>query len=41
MIPQIAGYYHSAYIIAVIIYGAYAVSIWARRRALRRKGGER
>ena len=39
MIPQNAGYYHAAYIIAVVLYGAYAVSIWARRRSLRRRGG--
>jgi hypothetical protein len=38
MIPQNAGYYHAAYIIAVVLYGAYAVSIWVRRRTIRRRG---
>jgi hypothetical protein len=40
MTPENAGYYHAAYIIAVVLYGVYAVSIWARRRSLRRKSGE-
>lgn len=35
--PHNAGYFHAAYIIAVTIYGLYAVSIWARRRAVRRR----
>ena len=39
MTPQNAGYYHAAYIIAVVLYGSYAVSIWVRRRAIRRRGG--
>lgn len=39
MIPQNAGYYHAAYVIAVVLYGAYAVSLWARRRAIRRRSG--
>lgn len=37
MMPSNAGYYHAAYIIAVIVYGAYAASVWARRRAVRRR----
>ncbi|HET7620924.1 MAG TPA: hypothetical protein VFK39_03385 [Gemmatimonadaceae bacterium] len=37
MIPQNAGYYHAAYIIAVILYGGYAVTLWARRRTIRRR----
>lgn len=41
MTPQNAGYYHAAYIIAVVLYGTYAVSIWARRRALRRRRAAR
>ncbi|HEY9479609.1 MAG TPA: hypothetical protein VIP79_05950 [Gemmatimonadaceae bacterium] len=41
MIPENAGYYHAAYVVAVVIYGAYAVSIWFRRRSVwRRRGGE-
>ena len=41
MIPQNAGYYHAAYVIAVVLYGAYAVSLWVRRRSVRRRrGGE-
>ncbi len=38
MIPQNAGYYHAAYIVAVVLYGAYALSIWVRRRTIRRRG---
>jgi hypothetical protein len=40
MIPDNAGYYHAAYVIAVVIYGAYAVSIWVRRRSAWRRRGE-
>lgn len=40
MIPDNAGYYHAAYAVAVVLYGVYAVSIWVRRRAVRRRTGE-
>lgn len=39
MTPENAGYYHAAYIVAVVLYGAYAISIWMRRRAVWRRGG--
>ncbi len=39
MIPRNAVYYHAAYIIAIVLYGSYAVSIWTRRRSIRRRGG--
>jgi hypothetical protein len=32
MTPDNAGYYHAAYILAVVIYGGYALSLWLRRR---------
>ncbi len=32
MTPDNAGYYHAAYALAVVIYGAYALSLWFRRR---------
>jgi len=38
MIPENAGYYHAAYIVAVVVYGAYALSIWWRRRAVELRG---
>ena len=38
MIPDNAGYYHAAYVVAVVLYGAYAASLWARRRSIRRRG---
>ena len=34
--PNNAGYYHAAYIIAVILYGGYGFSLWWRLRKLRR-----
>lgn len=37
MMPQNAGYFHAAYIIAVLLYGSYAAGIWVRRRAVRRR----
>jgi hypothetical protein len=30
-------YYHAAYIVAMGIYALYALSIWVRRRAVRRR----
>lgn len=39
MTPDNAGYYHAAYAIAIVLYGAYALSIWVRRRSTRRRGG--
>ena len=32
-----AGYYHAAYIVAALIYGAYAASLWWRGRDLARR----
>lgn len=37
MIPDNAGYYHIAYVVAVVLYGGYAVTIWVRRRSVRRR----
>jgi len=37
--PHNAGYYHAAYIIAALVYGAYALSISWRARAVRRRLG--
>jgi hypothetical protein len=37
MMPHNAGYYHAAYIIAVGVYGLYAVSIWRRRKSVRER----
>lgn len=37
MIPQNAGYYHVAYLVVVVVHAAYAVSIWRRRRTVRRR----
>jgi hypothetical protein len=36
--PQNAGYYHAAYIIVAVVYGAYALSLWLRLRGGRRRG---
>ncbi len=33
--PSNEGYYHAAYIAAVVIYGAYALSLWWRTRQVR------
>ena len=33
--PQNAGYYHAAYIVAVTVYGLYTASLWRRRRLVR------
>ena len=30
--PDNAGYYHAAYVVAAVLYVLYAVSIWVRRR---------
>lgn len=38
MTPSNAGYYHAAYVIAVVVYGAYAASVWVRRKGVRRRG---
>ena len=32
MMPDNAGYYHAAYVVAAVLYVLYAVSIWVRRR---------
>jgi hypothetical protein len=37
MIPENAGYYHAAYIVAVVLYTAYAGSLWWRRRRIRER----
>ena len=33
--PENAGYYHAAYIAVALLYGGYAVSLWARARRVR------
>lgn len=35
--PHNEAYYHAAYVVAMVIYGAYAASIWWRRREVRRR----
>lgn len=37
MIPENAGYFHAAYIAAAVIYVGYVVSLWRRRRHVRRR----
>lgn len=32
MMPDNAGYYYAAYVVAAVVYVMYAVSIWVRRR---------
>ena len=34
--PDNAGYMHAAYAVAATAYALYALSLWRRRRALRR-----
>ena len=36
MPPENAGYMHAAYIVVVVVHCAYALSLYLRRRALRR-----
>lgn len=36
-----AGYYHAAYVAAVVIYGGYALTIWRRRRRVRERWADR
>ena len=35
--PETSAYYHAAYAIALSIYAGYAVSLYLRRKALRKK----
>jgi hypothetical protein len=35
MPPDNAGYYHAAYIVAALIYGLYAATLWRRRARVR------
>jgi heme exporter protein D len=35
--PDNASYYHAAYAISVVVYAVYALSVWRRRRSLRRR----
>lgn len=35
--PEDAYWYHLAYIVAAVIYGGYAVSLWWRRRRWQKK----
>jgi len=37
-IPENAFWYHLAYAVALVVYASYALSIWWRRRWLRRRG---
>jgi hypothetical protein len=36
MTPENAGYYHAAYVVAVVLYVGYAWSVWWRRRRIAR-----
>ena len=42
MSPDNASYYHAAYVVAVLVYLGYTVTLWRRRarvrEALRREG---
>ena len=38
--PQNAAYYHAAYILAAVLYGGYALSVWARSRRVRARLGD-
>ncbi|HVD60122.1 MAG TPA: hypothetical protein VNC11_04560 [Gemmatimonadaceae bacterium] len=33
--PDNSGYYHLAYVLAAVIYGLYAVTLYLRRKRLR------
>ena len=35
--PDTAAYYHAAYVIAGVLYAGYALSLWLRARAARRR----
>ena len=35
MMPETSSYYHIAYLAALAIYGAYALSLYIRRKRLR------
>lgn len=35
--PETSAYYHAAYIVALSIYAAYAISLYLRRKRLRGK----
>ncbi|HEY7876703.1 MAG TPA: hypothetical protein VIC55_00680 [Gemmatimonadaceae bacterium] len=37
--PNNAGYYHAAYAVVAVVYGAYALSLWVRRRRAQEKLG--
>lgn len=39
MIPDNAGWYHAAYAVIAVLYGAYIVSIWWRGRCLTNNKG--
>jgi hypothetical protein len=41
MSPDNAGYYHAAYVIAVLAYTLYALSIWWRARRVRARMARR
>lgn len=38
MPPNDAYWYHLAYVVAAVVYGGYALSLWLRRRRWQRKG---
>ena len=35
--PQNEGFYHAAYIVAVVVYGGYIASLWWRARRVRER----
>ena len=35
MMPDNSAYYHAAYVVAAVLYGGYALSIWMRSRRVR------
>jgi hypothetical protein len=37
--PDNAAYFHAAYAVTVVFYAAYGLTLWLRRRALRRRRG--
>jgi hypothetical protein len=38
--PDTSTPYHIAYVLMVLLYGGYALSIWLRARKARRNGGK-
>ena len=35
--PETSAYYHAAYVVAALLYGGYALSLWVRARHVRER----